>query len=90
MDVDETLCDFLGLTTFHVQRRCFDVHSTSFERYGRQIDVEKTLCISMESFLPQDVVLTSIQLHSNIMYIRWAMMQRHVITLHTGLKLKFC
>ena len=25
-------------------RRCFDVDSTSFERYGRQMDVEKTLC----------------------------------------------
>ena len=26
-------------------RRCFDVNSTSFERYGRQIDVEATLCV---------------------------------------------
>ena len=25
-------------------RRCFDVDSTSFERYGRQMDVETTLC----------------------------------------------
>ena len=25
-------------------RRCFDVNSTSGERYGRQLDVETTLC----------------------------------------------
>ena len=25
-------------------RRCFDVVSTSFYRYGRQMDVETTLC----------------------------------------------
>ena len=25
-------------------RRCFDVVSTSFDRYGRQMDVETTLC----------------------------------------------
>ena len=26
-------------------RRCFDVDSTSFERYGRQMDVQTTLCV---------------------------------------------
>ena len=29
-------------------RRCFDVNSTSFERYERQMDVETTLCAYWE------------------------------------------
>ena len=29
-------------------RRCFDVNLTSFERYGRQMDVETTLCAYWE------------------------------------------
>ena len=31
-------------------RRCFDVDSTSFERYGRQMDVETTLCAYWEAY----------------------------------------
>ena len=33
-----------SLRTPAITRRWFDVDSTSFERYGRQMDVETTLC----------------------------------------------
>ena len=37
-------------------KRCFDVDSTSFERYRRQMDVEATLCAYWAGMLYVQVV----------------------------------
>ena len=54
--------------------RCLDVHSMSFESYGRQMNVRTTLCVY--TVLPkQDTILTSIQFLLNVMNVRWTLKQ---------------
>ena len=51
----QPLCRIFFYLSFYTSRswcsrRCFDVVSTSFERYGRQMDVETTLCAYWEAY----------------------------------------
>ena len=47
--LSNSLCQIHGINGFPANtRHCFDVVLTSFERYGRQMDVETTLCASSD------------------------------------------